>query len=270
MRVSSIVLFLFAVSSLITSCGSRENAILSDSTSFGSEPRVINGVAEKLIVSLDFSDSSIFVIEYAFFTRQNSSQVMDSSYKDSVNRIIFNNVRSDTHLDGEFEPLTESFFSSRLDSLVMSFHEEEDEYTGVWGMEMSIGIQDFPSFVELTLSGWSYTGGAHGNGYVTYHLIDREDGRQLELKDVFTDLDALNAIAEPYFRALFELDRTESLNDYGFWFDNDEFTVNENFTFIGGSVQFYYNSYEIAPYSGGPTELVIPMDTIKHLLKLKL
>lgn len=269
MRTSRLIVILFAVGSLMASCGSS-NVIIVDDILIGPEPRIVTDEATKMIFSTDLSDTSTFVIDYSFFSRQNSSYEMDSTFKDSVNLMIFKNVGWETNSFGNFQPITESFFTSSLDTLADSFHEEEDENSILWDMEMTIGIQDFPSFVELSFSGWSYTGGAHGNGYVMYDLINREDGRQLELTDAFTDVDALNAIAETYFRTLYELSPTESLNDYGFWFDNDEFTVNENFRFVGGAVEFYYNSYEIASYAGGPTELTVPMEAIKHLFKLNL
>jgi hypothetical protein len=77
----------------------------------------------------------------------------------------------------------------------------------------------------------------------------------------------LNKIAEPLFRKLFELTAKESLNDFGFWFENDQLSVYENFTFQGGEALFYYNSYDIEPYSVGSTELLDPFEEIKHLLK---
>ena len=82
-----------------------------------------------------------------------------------------------------------------------------------------------------------------------------------------TYVNALNKIVEPHFRKLFKLTSKESLNDNGFWFENDQFSVYENFTFQVGELLVYYNSYDIAPYSGGPTELLVPFEEIKHLLK---
>lgn len=235
----------------------------------GSEPRIVSGEAVRWIYSSNSPDSSEFNISYEYYSRQNSSYVMDSSYKDSVNTIIYNSVRLETYtgIEENREPLTKHFFEAQLDSLAEGFTEEEDEYSTLWSLGMSTSIDEYSTFVELTVSGWSYTGGAHGNGYVSYTMIDKDDGRELGLDDFFTDINALNTIAEPHFRTLYDMPADQSLSDYGFWFPEEGFTVNDNFAFGGGGVIFYYNSYEIAPYAGGPTELVIPLDEIKHLLK---
>ena len=49
-----------------------------------------------------------------------------------------------------------------------------------------------------------------------------DTGEFLELADFFSDMNALNKIAERYFRNLFELPPEESLNDYIFWFENTQ------------------------------------------------
>jgi len=267
------LLFIIGVATVFCSCKtSCEIGTYGDE--IGPEPRIVKGEAKRTVHSLAGSDSTEFVIDYEYFSRQNSSFVMDSSFKDSVNTIIYEVVKQETFSEvyDNVEPITKHFFSAQLDSLAKVYESEEDgdEHATLWDLEMSIGIQDFSSFVVVTLSGWSYTGGAHGNGYFNYRKINLKDGIELGTKDFFTDVDALNVIAEPYFRALFELSAEESLNEYGFWFYNDEFSVNENFTFSGDDIVFYYNSYEIAPYAGGPTELIVPMEKIKHLLKREL
>jgi hypothetical protein len=237
----------------------------------GPESRIVSGTVEREIYSFDKIDTASFNIQYEYFSKQFSSYVMDSSYKDSVNFYIQKSVLMETggeldpHIDGN---LSRSFFGSRLDTLVKYYNEELYQGSNLWSMDLSLSIDEAGSYVNVTSSGWSYMGGAHGNGYVAYKHFDRETGRELSLMDFFTDIDALNSIAEPHFRKLFDLNPTESLNDYGFWFENDKFSVNNNFTFTSESVVFYYNSYEIAPYSGGPTELEVPLNEIRHLFKL--
>ena len=54
-----------------------------------------------------------------------------------------------------------------------------------------------------------------------------------------------------------------------FWFDEEGFTVNNNFYFNEGKVIFHFNTYEIAPYVMGPTTIEIPISKIEHLLKKK-
>ena len=98
------------------------------------------------------------------------------------------------------------------------------------------------------------------------YLYDRNNGSLLSVEDVFSDVDELNVIGELYFRKMFDLSPNEDLGDAGFWFDNNQFSVNENFSFSNSVVTFHYNTYEIAPYANGPTDLEIPIREVKHLL----
>lgn len=239
----------------------------SDSDRIDPEPRIVDGQASKDIYTANHSDTATLTIDYSYYTTQFSSNVMDSVYKDSVNSLIGSVVSSQTLLESGIYLLQRHFFDAQLDSLAVEWNKYKAEESTPWEMEMSLGIHEYASFAEVTAFGWAYTGGAHGNGYNNYFQFDKSTGRTLKLANFFTDINALNKIAEPHFRKLFELTAEESLNDYGFWFENDQFSVYENFTFNGGAVLFYYNSYDIAPYSGGPTELFVPLEEIKHLLK---
>ncbi|NRA13645.1 MAG: DUF3298 domain-containing protein [Crocinitomicaceae bacterium] len=238
-----------------------------DIESFGTLPRIIDGEVKKELYSINNSDTSELMIGYSFFSTQFSSNVMDSVYKDSVNSLIAELVAGETLFESGIYPLQDHFFTAQLDSMASEWENYKDEESNPWEMEMSVVIQDYSTFAEVTASGWSYTGGAHGNGYNNYFQIDKSTGKALTLADFFTDVDALNKIAESHFRKLFELTAEGSLNDYGFWFENDQFSVYENFTMNREDVLFFYNLYDIAPYSGGPTELFVPMEEIKHLLK---
>jgi hypothetical protein len=42
---------------------------------------------------------------------------------------------------------------------------------------------------------------------------------------------------------------------------------NDNFFITGGGIGFFYNPYEIAPYSSGSTEIFLPWEEILPLLK---
>ena len=62
---------------------------------------------------------------------------------------------------------------------------------------------------------------------------------------------------------------TEDINltEAGFWFDDDKFSVNNNFSIGKDGLNFVYNNYEITAYAYGPTELFIPYKSIKKVIK---
>ncbi len=66
-----------------------------------------------------------------------------------------------------------------------------------------------------------------------------------------------------------ELAADADLGQAGFWFENNEFFLNDNFLITDSSLVFYYNNYEITAYAFGPTELIIPFSKIKSLVEEK-
>jgi len=116
---------------------------------------------------------------------------------------------------------------------------------------------------------YSYLGGAHPNSFLTFINFNLKSGEIINLPDVLIDsyLNELNNIAEPIFRKEKELTPEENLTEAGFWFDDDKFSINNNFSIGKDGLTFYYNSYEITAYAYGPTELFIPYKSIKKLIK---
>jgi hypothetical protein len=227
--------------------------------------RIVTGSAEKSIYTSDFSDTSILTLNYNYY------EPADSSFKDSVNQMIYRFVQSFTEFEGEDEmlPLNEAFFSNQLDSFAMiSDADYDDMSSSLWSLMADITIKDnYLSFLELTFAGWSYTGGAHGNGFLNVHMYDKSTGELLGLEDFFSSIPELTAIAEGYFRKAVEIDADQDLNDAGFWFDENKYHLTNNFFFDGTDLIIFYNTYEVAPYSGGAIEVSIPREKYLHLLK---
>jgi hypothetical protein len=57
------------------------------------------------------------------------------------------------------------------------------------------------------------------------------------------------------------------LKQAGFSFPGGNFALPENFGFASDGLIFYYNSYDIAPYYFGPTEVRIPYQEVRELLR---
>lgn len=115
---------------------------------------------------------------------------------------------------------------------------------------------------------YSYTGGAHANTYVIFKNYNLTDGQEITLDEIVPadKQKELTGIAEIEFRKLKELAPDADLGQAGFWFENNEYYLSDNFLISDSSLVFYYNNYEITAYAFGPTELLIPYSSIKSLL----
>ena len=96
---------------------------------------------------------------------------------------------------------------------------------------------------------YAFTGGAHPNTFVSFKNFNLNSGEEIT------------------FDELFSLEKQRDLTKIaGFWFENNEFSLNDNFLITEKGLVFYYNNYEITAYAFGPTELEIPYTKIKMLI----
>ncbi|XHR98311.1 RsiV family protein [Mucilaginibacter sp. UC70_90] len=97
---------------------------------------------------------------------------------------------------------------------------------------------------------------------------DSKAGKNLRLADIFATgyHDKLNAVAEKIFRKNEKLSDTASLATNYFFKDN-KFALNTNFSITPLGIKFLYNQYDIKPYAAGITELFIPYAQIKSLVQ---
>lgn len=128
-------------------------------------------------------------------------------------------------------------------------------------------VQD-SSLTTLEVGGYSYQGGAHGASATFFINWDTKANKDIALDDLFGTgyQDKLKSIAEAIFRKDEKLSDTASLaNDY--FFKDNKFALNDNFSITPTGLKFIYNQYEIKPYAAGITTLVIPYSQIKSLLR---
>jgi hypothetical protein len=125
------------------------------------------------------------------------------------------------------------------------------------------------SLLSLSVNDEYYTGGAHGGAGVYFINIDPRTGEEFTLDNFFKPgySQALTNLGNKVFRQTRQLADTSSLSENYFEFPEDRFQLNENYGFKEEGVVFFYNSYEIAPYAAGPTEIIIPYKDLKEWIK---
>lgn len=118
-----------------------------------------------------------------------------------------------------------------------------------------------------------YMGGAHGLSTRNFFNFDLKTGKKISEEEIFTD---------NYNEKLTELIKTRiieqsledstinaisNLEDSDYWVD--AIKPNGNFYITESSVNYVFNPYEIAPYSLGETEVILPFDRLTGILKEK-
>ena len=169
-------------------------------------------------------------------------------------------------------PYTEALDAALVRRSLSAFKKEarsygEDELNMVWNMYESYEIDATRNdFATLLNTSSMYQGGAHGSyGIGNYHF-DKNSGKELHLNNFFKQEKGFLSLAEAAFRKAVGISSTVAFNETDFWFENGFFCP-DNFLFTKDRVTFYYNQYEVAPYSFGTITFSMPLRQIKPYLK---
>lgn len=192
--------------------------------------------------------SNLFGNEYT--SRSNDSVVMLFT-KDLVTDYKENNLPLLNEIDSA------NLFSFNNEHVVSGFSLLSDKKIYVYGIERYV-----------------YMGGAHGLETRNYYNFDLKTGKTITEKDLFIsnygpELSELikKRIVEQS-KEMKESKDTEpilSLEDTDFWADSIK--PNSNFYITDESINYVFNPYEIAPYYIGQTEVSIPFNRLKNILK---
>jgi hypothetical protein len=175
------------------------------------------------------------------------------------------------------KPISKEKSNESFEDMMMSFLDEYKNFkkdfpksAQHWKLErISTELFKSKNIFCIELFEYSYLGGAHPNSYRKFVNFNLSTGDELTLTDILIKgySKKLNVIGEEIFRQTNEIDPNKDLTEAGYWFDNNKFSVNNNFTIDEYGLTFYYNTYEITAYAFGPTEIFIPYNRISDLIK---
>lgn len=136
--------------------------------------------------------------------------------------------------------------------------EEIPMYDMPWEIErMAVVNYNRAGYFGVSISDYSFTGGAHPNNQHIHRLFTTDDGRMMPWGELTNDEAGLTAYAEGVFRDNKSLSPDASFEAEGYWFENNVFYLPENYLIDDKGIHFFYNTYEVAPYSEGAILLSI-------------
>ncbi|QNL49890.1 DUF3298 domain-containing protein [Olivibacter sp. SDN3] len=186
----------------------------------------------------------------------------------AIQGLVARNITSNNNPDSTYDSLEEEAeaFISNFDDFI-----EMDEYPRAWFTDIQAKvIQNTPNYLALCIDHSEYTGGAHGNYATLFFNYDLSRRDTLGLGEVIPTehWETLDSIAEVIFREQENLSTSQDLSD-AYFFEDNTFHLNTNFTLNSKGLLFLYNVYEIKPYAAGTTELLIPYPSIEQLMTEK-
>lgn len=176
--------------------------------------------------------------------------------------------------DGERESTPEAFSKAFIEDYEQ-FAKDFPESPAKWFIQRRIEIiADNSRFITMQLSEENYLGGAHGMSVHLFANFDPSTARRIGLDELVREgqMDELNKTGEALFRKENNISAEQSLKEAGYFYLEDDgpgspFHLTENFAITTEGLLFYYNPYDIAPYSMGSTILKMPFDAIGPMLK---
>lgn len=200
-------------------------------------------------------DTTKAVISYPVFADQKINQFIEQKVMNSANEGEHYNSYQD--------------FSNAFVKNFDDFSKENAAYAQTWFMNGKVEvIAQQPDYLSLLYTYINYEGGAHPNSIFTYLNYNPVNHQEILLDSLIRpgSMPALTAIAEKIFRKNEKISATASLKD-GYFFENDKFSLNQNFTITKEGLKFLYNPYEIKAYAFGTTELLVPFTALKEIAR---
>ena len=190
-------------------------------------------------------------------------------------------------IDSVKQIITHGFFGSDFkmstpDSMLISFEEEylnnyvkqnknwhQSGASFNWEKSLSMSVIYNSSYMLcLEYLRYAYSGGSHGMTNISYDIVYLDAGKLLTFSDVFVEEadSALSVMLTKQLRKDYKIPEEVSLKQAGFFVD--EVKPNHNIYVDGNGIGFFFNSYEIAPYSQGATNIFLEYKQIQNLVKM--
>ncbi len=241
--------------------------------------------SKKNILELTSQDYSV-TFEYKDFEKHYGSCVNDSDCaevkihypqllgKTEVTTKINNGIIS-ILLNEEDEEMRYSSFDEIADSLITEYksvQKDFEDYHIAWFIHKNLELTGIvKNYLSIKHEETMYTGGANAYYNVNLKNFDLNTGEEVLLNQLIGDgnMNKLLKLGESEFRKLKDIPSNVNLDKSGYWFTDDQFYLPENFSLTDSGFVFFYNLYEIAPRSEGPTELFLSKEKVRDILKNK-
>lgn len=166
---------------------------------------------------------------------------------------IINNLQ-----EAYFQQFQSALQNIKLDSFPDQFKWEKSIRMDVLNNEKSI--------LCLQVETYAKTGLQDGTRVKKFLVFNTEQNKVVKLEDIFPteNQKKLNDLLLEKLKIQYRLSQDINLTDAGFF--QDTLNPSANFYVHPGGLGFYYNVYEIAPFSNGPTDLFIPWSDLEAIL----
>ncbi len=123
--------------------------------------------------------------------------------------------------------------------------------------------------LSMEINEEDFKGGAHPNTHRDYLNLAPATGESVALSSLLIPdgVAKLTAVAETRFRADKQIEAGKKLSEAGYNFADDKFALSKTWGVTAAGLVIYYNDYEIAPHSSGPTTIELPWSEVRTIIR---
>ncbi len=212
--------------------------------------------SEEIITSEDHA-----IIEIVYPKASGSELVSNA-----INKSIENHISNSLNFDEEENSISfkdaVNIFNSNYIKFTKEFPESSQKWEALVDGEV---VYESPDLICIAIHTYIDTGGAHGNGSITFFNFNPENGLLFTDEDLIKDSNLFKELVQKHFIKHIDKDDDKSLDNYFF---EDDFQLPSTLGFSDEGVIILYNTYQIAAYSEGITEFTIPYNEVNSILKI--
>ena len=130
-------------------------------------------------------------------------------------------------------------------------------------------VYETDKIITIDLETYEFTGGAHGYESSILLNFDAVKGTLLSNEELISSKEEFYNLAELKFRTQEKIPANVPINDTGFMFEEEVFTLPSNIGYTKKGLKLLYNTYEVGSYADGQIEVLLPYKEVNNMLVVK-
>ncbi|MDL2262059.1 DUF3298 domain-containing protein [Bacteroidales bacterium OttesenSCG-928-I21] len=241
----------FAINLFLYSCNNEPSKLKFDTINFEEKTNINNLPETQISISVPIIDA-------------------EHTSADKINTKVFETIKYLIAQENSDVTTYEELLNDFIEGY-KQFLDDYPDYQIAWEAIINASIEhNSHQNLNIKIESYLMTGGAHGNPFTISLIFNSKTGKELKLDEIIKDKKSLQNLAETKFREKYNIPKSQSINSTGFMFENEKFALPENIFITNDGLLLFYNHYEVAAYSEGTKEILIPYKELKDNLIIKI
>lgn len=157
----------------------------------------------------------------------------------------------------------QQMITNYIDDFEQSLSPDTIQNDQMYSLMISYETYEYPPFVSYRFTIFMDTGGAHPNHFLWTVVFDQEEERIISIADLEKTYPAILSIFSRYSREIL-MDNPGIVNS-SMLFEGTKPTLENfsHFVFTSQGILIFFEHYQVAPYSSGEFQVLIPYEKIK-------